>query len=211
MTTTQKRTALTAGMSLLVMAVIAGMINFGIVEQYIDPAHAALTAENLQAHTQTVRLGVLGFSFVILLDFIVAWSLYYLFKSVNEQLARLMSALRIVGATIFAASLPQLWQAAELAGSAPATVVAGHAQTFVTGWNIGLAYFGIHLILAAVLLVMGRYSKIVATLLGLAGVDYILDTAIVVLAPQSEFRVSVFTFVGELLLMIWLLVKAKRG
>ncbi len=214
MTKLQKRMALLAGASLLIMALVAGPINFGIIEKFIVPSDAALTATNFNENTQAIGMAVLGFSFVILLDIIVAWSLYYVLRPINESLAKLMAVLRIVGATIFAASLTHLWQAAEVSrllnASNPDAVLV-HAQTFLTGWSIGLGYFGVHLLLIAVLMLKGKLSKIISGLLLLAGAGYIADMAIVVLAPTSEFRISTFTFIGELLFMVWLFVKAKRG
>lgn len=212
MNTEQKRMALIAGVSLLVMAVVAAIVNFGVVEKLIDLQSATTTAENFASNEGQVRLGVLGFSFVILLDFVVAWSLYYLFRPISESIARLMAILRIVGATLFAASLTQLWMTGMLAqvSSVNPDEVLIHAETFLTGWNIGLGYFGIHLILVAALLLKGGYNKVIAGLVAIAGLGYVADTAIAVLAPTTEVSISIYTFVGELLLMIWLLVKARR-
>lgn len=209
MTNQQKRMAMVAGVSLLLMTFLAGPINFGIVEKIINPHDMAATASSFASNVDLVRLGVLGFAVVILLDFLVAWSLYYLLKPIRKSAATLMALLRIVGATIFGASLVSLWEAAQIAAINQRAIqdIFVNAQSFVIGWNIGLGYFGLHLVLIAFLMYKGSYSKTISVLLVIAGIGYIADTVIVLLYPSSDISVSVYTFAGELLLMVWLLFK----
>lgn len=39
-----------------------------------------------------------------------------------------------------------------------------------------------------------------------AGIGYLVDFTLFFLVPQIDFKVSVYTFIGEVMLILWLLV-----
>ena len=53
--------------------------------------------------------------------------------------------------------------------------------------------------------------RILGLLVLIAGLGYTLDTFIALLLPQVNVTLSLFTFIGEVLLAIWLLVKGLRA
>jgi hypothetical protein len=50
---------------------------------------------------------------------------------------------------------------------------------------------------------------LVGVLLAIAGLGYLLDSLGVFLVPDYPVRIAAFTFIGEAVLLIWLLVKGR--
>ena len=53
-------------------------------------------------------------------------------------------------------------------------------------------------------------SKIIGLLLLVAGIGYVVDGFGAVLSPGYSLDISRFTFVGEAMLIFWLLIKGSR-
>jgi ascorbate-specific PTS system EIIC-type component UlaA len=56
----------------------------------------------------------------------------------------------------------------------------------------------------------GYVSRIVGVLLVVAGAGYLVDSFAGLLMTNYSISVAVFTFIGEPLLMVWLLVKGRK-
>jgi hypothetical protein len=78
-------------------------------------------------------------------------------------------------------------------------------------WTAGLVLFGIHLLLVGYLAYRSGYvPRFLGVLLVVAGVGYALDSVATVLSDGAWDAVSAFTFVGEFLLAVWLVVRGRR-
>jgi len=159
---------------------------------------------------------------VILLDVVVAWSLYVLLRPANRNLALLMAAFRLAFSVVFLAALANLLNVAQLLGDpgyvASVTTASLSAEVtasvgaFENTWDLSLALFGLHLLALAPLLVTSTaLSKLLAALVLVAGGGYLVDTFGEILVPGYSFSVSLFTFVGEALVIVWLLWMALKG
>lgn len=145
----------------------------------------ALPAGHLQVAASVVLI-------VVVLDVIAAVALYPVLKDGGELLAGIASALRLVYAAIFA--------------SAAGLLAAGNAEQFQMVWDAGLLVFGTHLVLVGVAAMRARnISTWIGIIVALAGVGYILDSLLVLLAPGAGISVGEFTFIGEVVLLVWLL------
>ncbi len=82
----RRAVALIAGIGLLVMAVLAPLAHFGVLQNLVVPADAAATVENITASEGLFRAGIAAFLIVIMLDMLLAWALYVLLKPVNAAL-----------------------------------------------------------------------------------------------------------------------------
>ncbi|MFI7452605.1 DUF4386 family protein [Nonomuraea sp. NPDC049714] len=69
-----------------------------------------------------------------------------------------------------------------------------------------VTFFGLHLLLLGYLAY--RWARVVGVLLGIAGLGYLVDSFGAVLGHTPD--AAVFTFVGEVVLMLWLLVKGRN-
>ena len=78
-------------------------------------------------------------------------------------------------------------------------------------WQVGLGLFGCHLLLLGYLVIRSSYVPTwLGVLLVAAGSGYVIDSFGTILVRDYSVNVAAFTFVGEALLMLWLLVRGRR-
>ncbi|MFC1529522.1 DUF4386 domain-containing protein [Gemmatimonadota bacterium] len=211
-----------AGFGLLLMAILAPIANFGVIEKLIVSGDATTTANNIMASAGLFRIGIVIFLIVAILDVVVAWALYVLLKPVNKSLSLLAAWFRIVYAAILAFALSNLLVVLQLLkGDGYLNVFDTnqlYAQTmlfliaFTDGWDLGLAIFGLHLVVLGYLAFKSGYiPKILGILVIVAGFGYTIDSFGKFLSPSYNFSLAMFTFIGEVLLIFWLLWKSIKG
>jgi hypothetical protein len=159
---------------------------------------------------------------VAILDVVVAWALYVLLKPVNKSLSLLAAWFRIVYAAIFVSALNNLLIVLQLLNGSDYLKAFEtnqlHAQVmlslnaFTDGWNIGLAIFGLHLLVAGYLVFKSGYlPKFLGILVVIAGLGYLIDNLGKLLSPNYNVTIAMFTFIGEVLLIFWLLWRGIKG
>lgn len=213
--------ALIAGIGLLLMAIIAPVANFAIIQKLYVIDDAAQTFNNISSSTGLFRTGITLFLLVALLDIIVAWALYIFLRPVNKYLSLLTAWLRIVYATILLVALISLINVFILMGRAD--YLSGFSSTqlnsqvmlsldlFNRGWEFGLIIFGFHLLLLGYLFFKAAYmKKILGVLIILAALGYLVDGLGKLLSAHYSFGIGMFTFVGEIVLIFWLLIRGRK-
>jgi len=194
---------LVAGIGLLAMAVLAAVAVFGILERLVTTGDPATTARDVLAAEGSFRLAVAMLVLVVVLDLVVAWALMEFFAPVHHGLSTLAAWFRIVYAGVFLVAIAQLNQ--------PGTEVLAHIDSFNTIWDVGLTLFGAHLLLIGYLTYLaGNVPTALGVLLAIAGLGYLVDGFGSVLVADYSADIGAFTFVGEVLLMLWLLVKGRN-
>jgi Domain of unknown function (DUF4386) len=217
-----RQAALVAGLGLLALAVLAPVANFGVLQKLIAPGDAKTTAQNIAAAQGLFRIAIGSLFVVAVLDVVVAWALYILFQPVNRSLSLLAALFRVVYATMFAMALNNLLSALQLLGGADFLKAFGTDQlqaqmmvvlsTFQSGWDLALIFFGLHLFILGMLVFWsGKGLRVLGILVIAAGLGYVVDGGGKLLLPNYTMTVSTFTFVGEALLILWLLWKGIRG
>jgi hypothetical protein len=218
-----RQAALVAGLGLLVLAVLAAIVNFGVLQKLIVPGDAQTTAQNIAGAQGLFRLAVGGFFAVAILDVVVAWGLYFVFQPVNRSLSLLAAVFRVVYATMLAIAVNNLVSALQLMGGADFLRAFGTDQVqaqmmvllaaFQSGWDLALIVFGLHLFILGILVFRSgkRGLRVLGILVIAAGLGYLVDGCGNVLMPNYSLTVAMYTFVGEPLLMLWLLWKGIRG
>jgi hypothetical protein len=217
----QRKVALAAGVALLFMALLAPFAQFFVLQTLVAPADATATVNNITASEGLFRSGIAAFLIVIMLDVVVAWALYVLLSPVNRTLALLEAWLRLVFAAVFAMALANLLDVAQLLSVAQRSTLQPeqlHAQvmsslaSFSNGWDIALAIFGLHLLgLGSLLFRSAHFPRFLGVLVIVAGGGYLVDSFAAILVPGHTLTISVFTFVGEALLIFWLFWRAIKG
>jgi len=216
-----RKAAIVAGFGLLIMTIFAIFAEFFVRQSLIVPGDAATTANNIMANELLFRSGICSFIIVIILDVVVAWALYVLLKPVNKSLSLLTAWFRLVYATIFGIALANLFSVLLLLNGADYLTVFEtdqlHAQVmsflnaFSYGWDIGFVFFGLHLFVLGYLVFKSGYiPRILGVLLIIAGLGYLIDSFGKFLLPNYDATIAQFTFIGELLLMLWLLFKGVK-
>jgi hypothetical protein len=94
-----------AGVGILLIAVLAGLADFGAVEGLVTGDDPSKTAHDVLASEWTSRLAIAAFVLVAVLDAVVAWALYAFFKPVSREMALLAGWLRLTYAAVFAVAI----------------------------------------------------------------------------------------------------------
>lgn len=218
---TARRAGTVVGISLLLMTAAAVFANFVVLEGMITPGDAAATTAEITEREGTFRLGVLAWLVIAVLDVVIAWALYRVFRPVSVAVSMLAAAFRLVYTAVLLVAVGQLLRAVDVLGSDSSAAASSPDQVsaqvmlelsaFQGIYDIGLLLFGIHLALLGYLATRSSaVPTIIGALLVLAGVGYAFDTVGAVLAFDLSFRVAAFTFLGELLLALWLLFAGAR-
>lgn len=216
-----RRASATAGIGLVLMIVPALLGNFVAVEGLVTPGDAARTAADITASEGLFRFGIANLFAVVLLDVVVAVALYRVFRPVSAGASTLAAAARLVYAGIFMVAISQLAGVANLLGSPESVAVLGSEQaqaqawlgidSYRDTWNAGLLLFGLHLLLLGWLAWRSGYvPRVLAALLAVAGVGYAFDSVAAVLVGHGAPTIAEFTFLGEVLLAVWLIVWSRR-
>jgi Domain of unknown function (DUF4386) len=210
-----------AGATLLLMAALAGFGNFIVVQRFITAGDPTATATAILDAEGTFGLGVMALYLAAALDVLIAALLYRLFAPVNPAAARLEAWLRLTYAAVFAVAISQLAAIPDLLHDPVRADVFTPAQVHVEAfaameafhhtWFAGLLLFGAHLmVLGYVAYRSGYLPRALGVLVLIAGAGYAIDTVTDVLSAGTPFTVSTVTFVGEFLLGVWLLVRARH-
>ena len=216
-----RNASLTAGVAILLMSVLAGFGTFGAVQGLVTEGNAAQTAKDITGSDGLFRLGIVSLFLVVALDVVVAWALYRVFSPVSRSISMLAACFRLVYAGVLLVAVGQLPAVLHLLGNdAYLSVFSAeqlHAQalsgigTFNDVWAAGLVLFGLHLLVIGYLAYRSGYvPRFLAVLLAIAGLGYVVDSFGAVLSRGSWTDVSSFTFIGEFLLALWLLIWGRR-
>ena len=207
-----------AGAMVLLMAGLAGFGYAVAVAGLVTEGDAVRTTQDLIASRVLFGAGILSLFGVVALDVLVAWKLYLFFSPVNRAVAILGAGLRSLYAVIFALALSQLvgvlglanGDAAKISVDVPGQVVAGLTR-FTDIWDAGLIVFGLHLVVLGWLGFRSGYvPKVVGVLLAAAGVGYVVDSVGALTTSGQWTDVATFTFIGELVFALWLVIRARR-
>ena len=211
---------------LATMAVLAA-VGFGLIAQgRADGRGAGATAgasDALAAAAAPFGWGVLALVGIAVLDIVVAWGLWGVFQAERPGGAALAAAFRVVYAAVFLGAIAMLVDARNIATGVGATsdlaiddrdtAVLLRFEGFDSAWNTGLLVFGVHLAVVGWLLVArsGAFATVVGWLVLIAGAGYLADGVFRVVAPDVAVSISQFTFVGEVVLIGWLVVGGIRA
>ena len=194
---------------------------FGILyvpSALIVPGDAAATATNIMASEALFRLSIVSALMVQLVNLALVLVLYKLLKPVNKSQALLMVIFLLVAVPI--AMLNELNHFAVLILISSADHLAAfdtdqmQAQVMVFldlhehGIIIAQIFWGLWLFPMGYLVFKSDFlPKILGILLMIGSFGYVIDSATFILLPNLGVTVAQFTFIGELLLPLWLLVK----
>jgi hypothetical protein len=212
-----KNIARIAGLLYLILSALSA---FGLVyvpSVLIAPRDAATTVSNILANEWLFRLGIVSNLLAFTVNIFVVVFLYKLLKLVNEGVASLMVILILMGLAI--GMLNELNQVAVLLFSSAdylTAFTADQLQALVLlsldlyehGFLISHIFFGLWLFpMGYLIFKSGFLPRFLGVLLIIAGFGYLVDFILFFLFPDVGVTVSEFTFVGEVLLLLWLLIR----
>ena len=148
--------------------------------------------------TAAVVAGIAALA-VAILDVVAAVAVWAWLRADSPLGAPIVAALRIAYAAVFA-------------GAAGSLVAPADPDRFSAIWDAGLFVFGAHLIALGVVAVRaGRLPSWIGLLVVLSGAGYATDTVLALAAPTSSVSIGTVSFVGEVVLIVWLIVWGGRA
>jgi hypothetical protein len=211
-----KKTARVAGV-LWFITFISIVITALTRSPLLESGDAVATAQNIMAAKSQFGIGFLSdlIHQVIFIFYVLV--LYKLLKPVSKNQAALMVILALIGIPI--AMLNQLNQFAALPLLSSAeyltafeadqwsALVKLFLDLYETGINIAKIFWGLWLLPFGYLVFKSGYiPRILGALLIIAGFGYLIDVVTFFLLPSFP-TIGLFTWWGELLIALWLLIK----
>jgi hypothetical protein len=201
------KTARIAGFLYLLVAVFSGFANF-VRLSLVVAGDATATVNHIIASETLFRFNIVSDLIGQVFHILLALVLYELFKTVNKNGVLLMVILALVPVPI--AMLNQLNQFAVL----PLLSLPDHSQVmfFLNLQNQGVLiaqiFWGLWLFpLGYLVFKSGYIPRILGVLLIISGSGYLIDSFGKFLLPNYDLTISMFTFIGEVCLLLWLLIK----
>lgn len=209
---------------ILYLIVIAlGMIQEAVVRGRITvPGDAAATYANLQNMEMLWRMGIALEMLLLISNIVLALALYVLTRPVQRELALLALLFNVVATAVEGSYTIQLVEAlfplgtnAYLTAFTPGQLQAMTAlamKAHVFGFGIALLLFGPFFLVTGFLIWRSGYlPRTIGALYQLAGVAYLFNSFVLVLAPRlagvAFMIMAAPVFIGETSFALWLLIK----
>ncbi|HSL46458.1 MAG TPA: DUF4386 domain-containing protein [Anaerolineales bacterium] len=192
------------------MAILAPIAYLNTFQSLVKFDDAALTAQNIMNALGAFRLCILLLSFVMVLDIVVAWALYIVLVPAHKNLSALAAWLRVIYAGISLFAISKLYLALQVI-SGDGTQAMTFLKVFQSIWDKTYIFFGFHLLVLGYLAFTSGYvPKWLGVFLLLTGGGYLVDAVGKTFSPAYILNLAQFTFVGEVLLIFWLLWKGVK-
>ena len=217
----QKNIAGIAGISLIAMAVMAG-VGYGYAfNGFYSAIDTTATIRDLNTLIGLLKLTIASFSIILILDIIVTWALYEFFKSFNNHFSSLIALFRLVYSAILCGSIFYLLSVFELLQneSQKNEMMMFYLNMFLRTWSWGLIIFGCHLFLLGIIISRsGFVPKFIGFTTSFAGLCYffahscnLLVSSYIIYKEMIESILALPMALGELVLAIWLIRFKSRN
>ena len=218
---TQRKAAKIVVIASLITFILAPFAYFYVLQSLIVSGDASITANNILASWGLFRTAICILLIVIILDVVIAWAFYVLLKPVNKSISLLSAWFRLIYSTIFGVALANLFNVYQLLSGADYLKVFETDQlyaqvmlslnAFDNVWAVGYVFFSFHLALLGYLVFKSGYiPRILGVLLVVSGIGYLTDELGKILLSNYDLTIAMFTFIGELLIIFWLLIKGAK-
>lgn len=215
----KRKYALITGISILVMALVAGYSYGFVFNSIVINAQANETLHNLQSSLNLFLSGIVGWGIILILDLLVAWGIYEFFQQEQQKLALFTALFRVVYTLFLGMAIFYLISVLPLVReNADATTVMAALSSFNNFWSLGLIVFGLHLTgLGLLALKSSSVPSIFAWLLLFAGISYFGIHAAKALWPMLENNIKQVELIlgfpmaiGEIAFALWLLIRGGK-
>jgi magnesium-transporting ATPase (P-type) len=211
-----RRIAIITGISLILMAVIAGFSIGYAYSEFYKPEQLENFNGIILNNQVLYKNMLIGILIILILDLLVSYTLYKYFENDNRKISLASAIIRMIYTLIFGIATYYLTKNLNI-NEITSQSINTNFQSFELIWNSGLIIFGFHILLIGVLMKLHRrIPKILWYLTLIAGVSYIFVHILKLTSPNSEFVTSLEMILalpmalGELGLAIWLLIKGGK-
>jgi len=191
---------------------------FQLYPKLVIPGHIPVTLANLSAHHGQLLAVLVCFTINFIEDIIIAWGLYLLLAPVNRALSLLAALFQLIYTAIALAGLLNVATVYRMITTPEYVASFGPGpfgaqvnlllHTFRSDYSFGLILFGIHLVLVGFLIVRSGYIPWwLGVILIVNGLGWVSDSVQPYLYPDANTGFVFVTFFGELIFMLWLLIR----
>jgi hypothetical protein len=216
---TLRQAALIAGLGYLLMPV--SIAEFYAMPRLIIPGHIEQTVQNIATHGSLLVTAILCYLVTFILDVVIAWALYILLIPVSRSLSLLTAWFRLIYTALALFALFNLVNVYRIVHTPDFLDAFGsqqiHAQvkllisSFRYDFSFSLLIFAIHLVLLGCLIYRSGYiPRFIGILLILNGLGWLIDSLSPYLYPTAHLGFVAITFLGELVFMLWLLIRGWK-
>lgn len=213
-----KKNALFAGIAYLFTAITGFYALMYVLPQIKVEGDIVQTITNMNSNPFMFRIGIVSMLCMNIITILLVIYLYRLLSKINKTSALSMLVLMLFGAGIsilnegnhFAMLFINNIDSFSLEESQNLTIL--FSEIYNHGAHIAVIFWGLWLFPLGILIykLNTRISKFLGIMLFIAGAGYILDSLFLFIYPHLNIAtLSDYTSYGEILLMIWLLVKSK--
>ena len=186
-----KTAALISGVCLLLMVIAAPIAEMYAYPKLITRGSLSDTISHLSNNRKLFNVTILGYLLTFILDIVVAWSLYIYLKPINPDVSLLTALFRIVYTIIALVALLNLVSVYRIVYGSTVFIIDGHDKDLQIALYLNA-------------------PKLLGVLLIITGIGYSLTTFKPFLFPNTNIDFASFTFYGEIIFMLWLLIKGWR-
>lgn len=209
--------ARTNGWAILLMAIIAGYAYGYAFPGFYVPGEANATFIKYGFSPDLYSQFVTGFILILLLDFLLSYSLYVYFQPLNRAMSLLLGMSRAIYSLLLAYAISFLLPC--LFGPFTPQQLLGGVVSFLDAWSMALIVFGIHLLILSWLMRRSPHiPRWLAWLCFLSGLGYLSTNTLEQVWPvyihyksNVEKVLSLPMAAGELGFAIWSLIWGWRG
>ncbi len=203
------------------MVLAAPIAEVVVYPRLVVPGNIGATVQNMLAGRGLFLAGLFCYLITFICDVVVAWALFVLMAPTNRPVSLLAAWFRLLHAVIALVGLLKLVTVFRFLNTPDYVGLVGtdrlHAQVllllsgFRYDYGFSLIFFAIHLGLLGWLVYRSGYIPgILGVLLAVAGVGHLAYTLGPYLYPGADVRFLMFTFLGDLVFMLWLLARGHR-
>ncbi|MBL0146175.1 MAG: DUF4386 domain-containing protein [Chitinophagaceae bacterium] len=219
--TSLKSAALIAGLSLLVMVIFAPYAEMYVFPKLIVRFQPTETAKNIIENKPLFISGIFAYLITLIGDLVLTWALYILLKPVRKNLSLLTAWFRLVYTVIALVALNNVITSFRMLTTPDYLNFMTQDQVninamiylsvFKNHWYFGMIFFAVHLLLLGFLVIKSVYiPRILGILLIITGIGYLLTSLRPYLFPAINIDFAMFTFFGEIVFMLWLLIRGHK-
>ncbi|NRD78174.1 DUF4386 domain-containing protein [Bacillus sp. BRMEA1] len=223
-----RKSALTAGISLIIMAMAAFFSYSFIHGRLVIPEDASATFTNIKSASILFKTEILGWIIILITDIFVSWAFYIFLKPIDKSLSLLGAWLRLIYAAILGDAIVNLIYVLLLSRNTDYSSLFKMDQLqglmllflkeFDAVWSFGLIIFGGHLLIVGYLAWKSdSIPKVISILLLLASAGYIMINLFKTFFPYYHGVITSLQIIfcvpmiaGELGFGIWLLFKGGK-
>ena len=209
--------ALVIGVSLLVMAVAAGIAFGAIHSSLIDMSQSERTMKNLLDNSTRWQIEIVLWVVIIITDLLVSWGVYHYYKKYDRKLSALTAGFRVIYTLFLSGAVSQLIGSIASIQNGDSHKLMLLLNRFDRLWSFGLILFGFHLILLSIETLQYE-NRIIGILLLIAGISYLTIHALDSFLPnlsdltvRLEAILMVPMTLGEMVFAVWIIIRGGKS